>query len=404
VSSSNASLKQPVKVLQLATQSATAFAFVLPLAKHLRSKGYDVSIGCSLEPQHDVPLYGDAIEQAGFKLLSIPIPRQVKPQADLKVTRELVGILKAEQFDVIHTYNSKAGLVGRVAARIAGTPYVIHTDLGLPFQKAGLFSWKQSSIFWLAEWITARFTHRILTISNYEFEKAQKFFIARPPRLVNVNLGVNTDFYAPEAVLEAEYSPQIRALREKLSGKLVVGSAARMVPEKGIACLLDAAAICIKSYPNLAVMLLGDGPERKALESQAAQLGIADQVHFLGFIQDVREIRQYYSLMDIFVLPTRWESFGLVFAEAMSMEIPVVGTMIEPITSVVKHEETGYLVPPDDAAGFAKAILDLANNPDDRLKKGKAGRQRSIDLWDQKKILEHIESIYVELMNGTKPL
>jgi glycosyltransferase involved in cell wall biosynthesis len=237
-----------------------------------------------------------------------------------------------------------------------------------------------------------------LTISNYEFEKAQKFFIARPPRLVNVNLGVNTDFYSPEALVGVEYSPQIGALRDQLTGKLVVGSVARMVPEKGVACLLEAIAICTQSYPDLAVILLGDGPERGALESQAVQLGIADQVHFLGFIQDVREIRQYYSLMDIFVLPTRWESFGLVFAEAMAMEIPVVGTMIEPITSVVKHEETGYLVPPDDAAGFAQAILDLANNPDDRVKMGKAGRQRSIELWDQKKILEHIESIYAELL------
>ncbi len=389
---------QQTKVLLLSTQSGTAYSFVMPLAKHLRDKGYQVTMACSREPQADAPDFHDAIEQEGFPLLNVPIPRQVRPVADIKALRVLVNLLRNQPFDIVHTYNAKAGMLGRIAAHIAGVPYIVYTDLGLPFFKADNFSLAQSLTFWMMEAITARFTDRILTISSAEFKKAQRFHIACPPKLVNVGFGAKVDFFSKEGVTNACDTERVQQLRTHLAGRPVVGSVARLVPEKGIDCLLEAMAICVRTWPDLAVLILGDGPERNALEQKALELAVEKNVHFLGGIREHWEVRQLYSLMDIFALPTRWESFGIVFVEAMSMEIPVVGPKMEPITSVVPDGKAGYLVPPDDSSRFAEAILELLSNPNRRAKMGRAGRRHALDFWDERKTFARVESVYRELL------
>ena len=390
----------PAKVLHLTTQSATAFRFALPLAKYLRDKGYDVTIGCTDEPQSDVPDFHQDIEAAGFSLAIVPIPRRVNIVKDIRALREMVALLRREQFDIVHTHNSKAGFIGRVAAHLSMTPYIIHTDHGLPFFKRGVFSLPESLIFWALEFVAARLSHRILAVSDAEFNKVRKFFIAHEPKLVNVGQGVDVNFYSPEAAARSAVSHRVRGLKQKLRGKIVLGSAARLVPEKGIDCLIDAAAISMRACQDIQVVIMGTGSEQEKLARRAAALGIASSVHFLGFVNDFREVRQVYSLMDLFVLPTRWESFGAVFAEAMAMEIPVIGTRIEPITSVVADGETGLLVPLNDADAVASAIIELIDDPERRLKMGKAGRQRVIDLWDERSMFGRVEQVYRGLLSA----
>ena len=170
----------------------------------------------------------------------------------------------------------------------------------------------------------ARLTDRILTVSPTEYSKAQRYHIAYPPKLVNIGQGVDPEFYSRDAANDVESTERVAYYRDLLRTRPVVGSVARLVPEKGIDCLLEATAICKVTYPDIAILILGDGPERHDLEQQGEQLGISQNVFFVDFIRDFRKVTQFYSLMHMFVLPTHWESFGVVFTEAMSMELPVI--------------------------------------------------------------------------------
>ena len=390
---------KPCRVLLLTTQSGTAFVFALPYALYLQEKNFEVTIGCTSEPQHDVPSYQNEIEEAGIEFLDIPIARQIAPLQDLKAYRMLRELFEERSFDIIHTYNAKAGIIGRIAAKRSNVDYIIHQDMGLPFFKGDLFSLQQSIVFWTIEWVAARFTDRILTISDYEYQKAERFHIAHPPKLVNVDLGVNTDFFDRDKVSPNEDSPLIAELRELAINRPVIGSVSRLVIEKGIDIFIKAAAIVVKDYPDLLVLIAGGGSERSRLEAMVEALDLSDNVHFVGFVIDQRDVRQLYSILDVFVLPTRWESFGLVFAEAMSMYVPVVGSRIEPITTVVADGETGYLAEQDNVEEFATSISKLLKNPDLRAKFGEAGRKRVLAMWDQRSIFDRMFNIYTELQH-----
>jgi glycosyltransferase involved in cell wall biosynthesis len=387
-----------MKVLQLTTQMLSASRIALPLAHYLREVGHDVTLASSWEEHPDAPACHESIEEAGFAFLQVPIPRAVNLIADFRALRILVRILREGTYDLVHTHNSKAGVLGRLAARIAGVPYVVHTDHGLPFFKADLFSVTESLAFWLTELVCAPLADRILTVSEAEYDKVKRCFIARPPKLVNVGHGVDATFYSRVAAAKGASFRRVHELRESIDGCRVVGCVARLVAGKGIDCLLDAASICLQVRRDIVFLIVGDGMQRAAMERRAAELALCDNVHFLGFIADPEEVRELYSLMDVFVLPTHSESFGVAFVQAMSMEVPPIGPRIAPITSLIEHGKSGLLVEPEDSHGYARAILELIDQPDRRRAMGQAGRRAVIDKWSRRAACERVERVYKELV------
>jgi len=386
-------------VFFLTTQSHTAAMFVLPYARYLKSKGYTVTIGCSPEKATDGQSYIDIVIEAGFPILEVPIAREIHLLKDYKALQYTLKLLNIHQFDLVHTHNSKAGIIGRWAAFLNRRSVVVHTNHGLAIFKSNLVTFHRSLLFWMIESITSRVSDCIMTVSMTEFCKTRRYHIAYPPRLQNVDQGVDTRFFSPDKATQVQDSERISRLRQLVSERPVIGSVSRLVKEKGIDCLLDAVAHIVQEIPHLAVLVVGDGPERAALKQQAHQRGIQDNVIFVGAITNREEIRQLYQLLDVFVLPSRWESFGVVYAEAMAMQIPVVGTAIAPITTVVADGETGFLAELNHPEAFADVILKLLHNSTLRATMGKAARQRVLDLWDEQLTFRRMEEIYSALLN-----
>ncbi len=161
---------------------------------------------------------------------------------------------------------------------------------------------------------------------------------------------------------------------------LVIGSVARLSPEKGLEYLLRAVALlrdrADRDYePELAlkIVLAGDGPSREPLEYLTAELRLNDRVRFLGEVahDDVPVVLQGF---DIFAMPSTWEGFGVSALEASAMELPVVASDVHGIPDVVAHEQTGILTPPRDVEAIAGAIARLVADADLRRKMGAAGR------------------------------
>jgi glycosyltransferase involved in cell wall biosynthesis len=171
----------------------------------------------------------------------------------------------------------------------------------------------------------------------------------------------------------------------------LIGSLCRLVPQKGLHLALDAMAMLIHKNPDLHYIIAGDGPLRAELTQQAERLNISERVHFLGWRSDVQSLMVQ---IQIFVAPSLWEGFGLVFLEAMSAARPVVASNISAIPEIVADGETGLLVPPNDAASLAKAIQSLLDDPSRAEKMGTAGRNRLQTHFNEQRMIDQTAVLY----------
>lgn len=172
--------------------------------------------------------------------------------------------------------------------------------------------------------------------------------------------------------------------------RIVIGCAGRLTEQKGHRFLLDAVAVLRGRGHECTVLLAGIGELERVLRKQAADLGLADCVHFVGFVE---EMKRFYSSIDIFALPSLWEGFGYVLTEAMSMRLPVVAFAVSNIPEVVVDRETGLLVPCGSVTGFAEALERLMLDSDLRKRLGHAGRARVESHFTLAKTFEALEDV-----------
>lgn len=380
----------PIRVLHVCTIALTAHAFIGPFAQYLRHRGYEVAIACSTEAQPDAPDGLPCQEVSGPRMYHVPIARTIRPLQDIVAILKLWRLIRRLRPHIVHTQTSKAGVVGRLAARLAGTPIAIHTAHAFPFHAhlSPFVRWGYVGI----ERLMARLTDLIIVdTESVRSEGLREHVVNVPAKLVTVSMGLDLQKFSP-----SKSGPG--ALRASLGARpqsLVVGTVARLVPDKGMECFLAMAAHILAVRQDVQFFIVGDGPIRGALQQQAHELGIATHILFLGHRDDIPDLME---AMDVFVLPTKREGFGVVFAEAMAMGKATVGSLIGPVAEVVENGVTGYLVPQDDAQGFAGQVLGLLADEKKRLDFGAAGRRRVEQYFNQTKMFESLEGHYRHLL------
>jgi glycosyltransferase involved in cell wall biosynthesis len=296
-------------------------------------------------------------------------------------------MLRRDRHDIVHTQNSKAGVIGRLAATLAGTPVILHTvhDFAFRGAKNRLLAWLLRSI----EKYFARMCDVLLFVSQTEQSYAITNHIAPESKTLVVGQGVDLEEFC-----EGRLPRDVRAVVSRTYGlnpaAPIVGSVARLVPHKGHDCLLRAAAILLKDLPDTQFLIAGGGPEQRPLEELAEKLGIRESIRFTGFLPSREEVLSIFSSLDLFVLPTRKEGFGVVFVEAMASGLPVVAFDIAPVNTIVKHNETGILVPEEDAQALCDGLKHILAHIDIRKSMGMAGRQRAFAEFDLRRPLVRI--------------
>ena len=262
----------------------------------------------------------------------------------------LVRLLRRERPDVVHTYLIVAGLYGRLAAFAAGVPVVLAAEQNVYARKPRRHA--------LMERALAARTFRIVAccqaVGEYYYRQT-----GVPTEKIDVIY--NAVRFGP-LPSEADRAPA-RARLGLPADALVLGTLGRLTEQKGQRMLLQAVAGLAERWPRLVAFLAGQGPLRPALEAEAARLGIADRVRFLGVRRDRDTL---FAAMDLFVLPSRWEGLSLALVEAMGAARPVVATRVGGNPEVVADGETGLLVPPDDPAALADALGGLLADADRR--------------------------------------
>jgi glycosyltransferase involved in cell wall biosynthesis len=182
--------------------------------------------------------------------------------------------------------------------------------------------------------------------------------------------------------------------------RVVIGAASRMSPEKGLTYLIDAFGQLRQRYGEGVVLrIAGDGPERPKLEAQIARLGLAQSVELAGWLEHV-QLPEFLAGLDVFVLPSTWEGFGVSAVEASAMKLPVVASNVHGIPDAVRDSVTGMLVPPADATALANAIETLVNDEALRRRLGEAGRDFVARNYDWQMNVGQMEQIYETMTAG----
>ena len=307
---------------------------VLLLAQNLDEKRFEVSV-CSGAP-------GPFLETLRGSGIS-HFPATFNRKRFFSAAREIARILTDNRIDILHTHGGVAGLFGRWAARRGPGPALVHTIHGIhylhyrnPFVRWGFVQFEK---------YLSRFTDAVVLVSEADLACARRHGLASPQKLILIRNGVD-----PSALKPAARPTVLRKSLGLEPGRPVVGTVARLHRQKGIPYFLRAADLVRKSHSGAVFIIVGGGPWETKLKAEAARLGLAENVLFLG---ERAEAAALLSLFDIFVLPSLWEGLPYVLVEAAVLGKPIVATNIDGVREVVRDGENGLLVPAADPASLA---------------------------------------------------
>ncbi len=327
-----------------------------------------------------------SLTRAGASWTELPhLRRRVNPIADCWALWDLCRAVRTSRAEIVHTHSSKAGFLGRLAARAAGVPHIVHTPHGHIFE--GYFSPAATRIFAALERLAAGWTDRIVTLSDEEARDHLRHGIGRPDQFVTIPSGVALDAVA-----------MTKAAR-LVPGAPVIGAVARLVPVKGLQYLIDAAPVVLREFPEARFLLVGEGEMRPALEAQTRAAGLADRITFAGYRKDAAAV---LAGMDLVVLPSLNEGMGRVLVMAMALGKPIVATRVGGVAELLGEGEGGVLVPARDPRALAGAILSILRDPLRARALGEAGRRRA-PRYSAEAMVAALAKLYHELVDSGRP-
>ena len=337
---------------------------------------------------------GDLLERAArtTRLVILPeLGRSISPISDIKAFWKLYQLIREGRYHIVHTHSSKAGVLGRLAAKLAGTPIIVHTLHSLVFHDYQ--PWLINRLWRLVKKLCAPVTDQFISVSDIITQKAIAAGIGSPNKFKTIYSGMELDWFTNARVNPA-------AVRREFGipdDALVVGKIARLFSLKGHDQLLDAAPAIVKRHPGVRFFLIGDGVLYDHLQSRAREAGILDNFVFAGLIPRER-IPQMISAMDLVVHTSLREGLARVLPQALAMKKPCVSFDIDGAPEVVIPDVTGFLVKAADSQGLANAVSRLLEDPDLRARMGEEGRRRVDPAFRAETMVSQIADVYRELI------
>jgi len=309
--------------------------------------------------------------------------REVRPIQDSITLLKLWRLFRRERPDIVHTHSSKAGILGRLAARLAGVPVIFHTYHGFGFNDFQPRLIKTLYI-WL-ERITGRVTNQTVIVSYANAKRAEDSGIVR-----------NNDWILCRDAISLEQFMQPGPRRTKLrewnvpENRVVAGMVACFKPQKSPLDFVEVASRVLKETDRVHFIMAGDGELRPAIEARIRDLGISSHITLLGWQKDMPEV---YRNLDVVVLTSLWEGLPCVFSEAMAAGLPIVATHVDGAREAIIDGDNGFLHGPHDVEGMAKSVLKLVENPALREAMGSRGKSR-VSEFDIDTSVRALESAY----------
>jgi glycosyltransferase involved in cell wall biosynthesis len=336
-----------------------------------------------------------AVEAAGIRHIAVPMTRNVTPAADLISLWRLYRVMRQERFTIVHTHTPKPGLLGQLAARMAGVPVVVNTLHGFYFHE---HTPPLQRRFWIAvEKVAARCSDVLLSQNREDVQTAVREGICPADKIEHLGNGIDVDRFDRARLVPEVLEKKSREL-DLPAGAPVVGFVGRLVAAKGLPELLAAARLVVQRLPETRFLFIGPSDQTKSgalTPDIAREYGVADACIFAGTRRDMPEL---YGLMDVFVLPSHREGFPRSVMEASAMSVPCVVTNIRGCREAVVQGRNGLLVPLGDISSLAGAIVELLTDRDKARHMGEEGRRLALERFDERLVFDRVKARYAQLL------
>jgi glycosyltransferase involved in cell wall biosynthesis len=357
-----------------------------------RTPGLDVTLLAGIDDGPEGNLH-DRAHAAGVNLVLMDeLVRPIAPAKDAVALAKLTAFIRRGRYDVVHTHSSKAGILGRLAARAAGTPIVVHTLHSLVFGEHA--SAMQNALYVRLKKMCAPLTHRLISVCDATKNGAIAAGIGRPEQHCTIYSGFHIE---PFLRIRETLSVDEAKRRVGLSpDDLVVGKVARLFLQKGHDHFMKAAAQIAKAEPRARFLLVGDGILRNDLEREAKRLGIRDRFVFAGLVPP-DAVPALMQAMDVVVHTSIREGLARVIPQASAVGKPVVGFALDGTPEAIEDGVSGFLAKPYDAGNVADKVLSIVGDGPRRAAMGEAGRAFAAANFPVEVMVERINAVYREL-------
>jgi glycosyltransferase involved in cell wall biosynthesis len=294
---------------------------------------------------------GKLARKLGVSIVGVDsLVREIAPIRDLRALCDLRSVLREHRPDIVHTHSSKAGVLGRLAARREGVPIVVHTVHGWGFH--GHMPALSRAVFVRLERRAAVWSDRLITVSDLDRDKGLAARIGTTKQYRTIpNLNDLRRYFDA-----ARRGAAARARLELPASAFVVGTVGRLAHQKDPTTWVRTAARVAADVPDARFVMVGDGDLRAHTQRLAAKLGIGDRLVLTGLRDDVPDILPAF---DVFLLTSRWEGLPLVIPQAMASGVPVVVSAADGNRAIVRDGENGLVAPPEAADSFAASVVRL---------------------------------------------
>lgn len=364
------------KILQVCAIDVSIDGLLKPLILESMQQGYVVHSACT-----DTGRFAQ-LEEQGLIMRNIPIDRKITPIGNLKSLIRLYRLIRAEKYDIIHVHTPIAAILGRLAAKWAGTKHIVYTAHGFYFHD-GMSRTAYRIFYGLEKFFAKYFTDWLLLQSREDYELSIERRFTRSDRIIHLSNGVDIrEKFNPDRI----DGLKVAALKKQFGigeDDIVFAFIGRFVKEKGVLELLEAFSRLRKVHPRVKLLMIGDVLQserdqetRSLIEKQLKESRIIAP----GYRRDIPEL---LALSDVYVLPSYREGLPRSIIEAMAMRKPVIATNIRGCREEVIHGENGFLVNKGDAADLYESMLTLANDEMKRQRFGSKGRKMAEDMFDE---------------------
>jgi glycosyltransferase involved in cell wall biosynthesis len=361
---------------------------VILLTAGLKARGYTTCLAVGKES----PREGNLLDLAAAKgvecLQLVALGRDIRLLSDVRAFWGVWRILRQFRPHVVHTHTAKAGVLGRIAARLAGVPVIVHTYHGHVLRS--YFGPLRNALFRGLERVLGWTTDALVAVSQSVKDDLVGLGVADAAKIRVVALGLELDGLTgilPRGRLRSESSVGDRVP--------LIGIVGRLAPIKDLPTFLGAAALVRRFVPEARFAIVGDGEERSALEAHARQLGLEGAVHFHGWHRDMAAV---YGDLDVVVNCSRNEGTPVALIEALAAGRPVVATRVGGTPDLLARGDHGHLVPPGDPEALAAAIVGVLQSPDSARARAARGRAYVLRQHSAERLVNDVDRLYRQLL------
>jgi glycosyltransferase involved in cell wall biosynthesis len=352
---------------------------------------YAVDVLSGKETGSEGSLIGNAKNRGINLFFEAHLVRKISPWKDISAFLKMVRLMKFKKYDVVHTHSSKAGILGRLAAKAAGVPAIVHTVHGWGFHD---YQHRIIRFFYiLVEKLCAQITSRLIAVADKDIAKGVAEGIGTRGDYTLIRSGIDLERFSIRSGARTRIRKELRLSDDDK----VVGTVTRLSPQKAPQVFIEAAALIHKACPDVFFVIVGDGPLRKILEEKTKISGIANRVVFTGIRNDVHRLMHAF---DLFLLTSLWEGLPRVIPQAMASGVPVIASRVDGNAEIIKDRENGILVDPGSPMAFAHQAIGLINN-EANARQLRNHALKDIDEYSVRTMVKQIDGLYRETITDS---